>query len=73
VEVFNRKLRKQMKVFENTTLIKLDSNRDLFTKHGLHMNNKGKELAAKKIVSSIKYKLNKKQKNQFIRPGMKTT
>jgi hypothetical protein len=62
VEVFNRKLRKQMKVFENTALIKLDSNRDLFTKHGLHLDSKGKELAAKKIVSTIKYILNKKTK-----------
>jgi hypothetical protein len=39
-----------MKAFNHTALIKLDSNRDLFTKHGLHTNNKGKELAAKKIV-----------------------
>jgi hypothetical protein len=45
---------KQMKVFGNTALIKLDSNRDLFTKHGLHLNKKGKELAAKKIISTIK-------------------
>jgi hypothetical protein len=54
VDVFNRKLRKQMKVFENIALIKLDSNRDQFKKHGLHLNNKGNELAAKKIVSTIK-------------------
>jgi hypothetical protein len=53
-----------MKIFENTALIKLDSNTDLFTKHGLHLNNKWKELATKKIVSTIKYMLNKKQKNQ---------
>jgi hypothetical protein len=72
VEVFNRKLRKQMKVFENTALINLDSNlQNLFTKHGLHLNNKGKKMAAKKIVSTIKYMLNKKQKNQFILLGVK--
>jgi hypothetical protein len=34
VEVFNRKLRKGMKVSENTALIKLDSNRDLIAKQG---------------------------------------
>jgi hypothetical protein len=62
VEVFNRKLRKQMKVFENIALITLNLNRDLFTKHGLHLNNKGKELAARKIVSSIKHMLHKKTK-----------
>jgi hypothetical protein len=49
VEVFNRKLRKQMKIFDNVTLIKVDPDRDLFTKHGLHMNNKGKEQVAKKM------------------------
>jgi hypothetical protein len=66
VEVFNRKLRKQIKFFENTAIIKLDSNGVLFTKHGLHLNNKRKELAAKKIVFTIKFMLNKKTKNQFI-------
>jgi hypothetical protein len=48
VEVFNRKLSKQMKAFEHIALIKSDSKRDIFTKHELHMNNKGKELAARK-------------------------
>jgi hypothetical protein len=62
VEVFNRKLMKQMKVYQNTALIKLESNRDLFIKHGLHLNNRGKELPAKKIVSTIKYMVNKKTK-----------
>jgi hypothetical protein len=59
VEVFNRKLGKLVKAFEYTALIKLDSNREVFTKHGLHMNNKGKELVAKKIMSAIKYMLYK--------------
>jgi hypothetical protein len=55
-----------MKVFEITDVIKLDSERGLFMKHGLHRNNKGKELVAKKIVSTLKYMLNIKQKNQSI-------
>jgi hypothetical protein len=56
-----------MKVFENTALIKLDSNRDLyvFTKHGLHLNNTGRELVAKKIVSTIKHMLNIKKNNLY--------
>jgi hypothetical protein len=66
VEVFNRKLRKQMKIFENVTPIKVDPDRDLFTKHGLHMNNKGKEQAAKKTVSTINYILDKKIKIQSV-------
>jgi hypothetical protein len=44
-----------MKAFKHTALIKLGSNRDLFTKHGLHMNNKGKEVAARKTVLAIKH------------------
>jgi hypothetical protein len=42
-----------MKAFENTALI--DSKRDLFTIHGLHTNNKIKEMAAKKTAASKKY------------------
>jgi hypothetical protein len=58
-EVFNRKLGKLVKAFKHTALIKLDLNRELFTKHGLHMNGKGKELVAKKIMSTIKHMLRK--------------
>jgi len=46
VKAFSRKLRKQIKIFENTVLIKVDPDSDLFN---------GKELAAKKIVTTIKY------------------
>jgi hypothetical protein len=49
VEVLNRKLSKQMKVFENTALKKLDSNRNLYTKHRLHMNNKSERIGCKEI------------------------
>jgi hypothetical protein len=61
IEVFSRKLGKLVKAFEYTALIKLDSNREVFTKHGLHMN-KGKELVAKKIMSTIKHMLYKKNR-----------
>jgi len=43
-----------LKVFGNTCVIEVDSNRDLFTRHGLHMNSKGKEHIAKKILKAIK-------------------
>jgi hypothetical protein len=62
VEAFNTKLGKMVKAFEHTTLIKLDLNRELFTKHGLHMNNKGKELVTRKIISTIKHIVCKKQR-----------
>jgi hypothetical protein len=72
LKVVNGKLSKEMKTFEHTVVIKLDSNRDLETKHGLHMNNKGKELSAKKIASTTKRMpntKNKKQKNHSVLPG----
>jgi len=46
VKAFNRKLRKQIKIFENTVPKKVDPDNDLF---------KGKELAAKKTVTTTKY------------------
>ena len=48
VETYNRRIRKHMKVFENTEVIKVDLDRRGFTKHGQHMNAKGEELLAKK-------------------------
>jgi hypothetical protein len=46
-----------MKVFENTEVIKVDLNRRGFTRHGQHMNAKGKELLAKRIAATIKHAL----------------
>ena len=37
VKVYNIKLKKHLKVFGNTRVIEVDANRDLFTRHGLHM------------------------------------
>jgi len=48
VKVYNRKLKKHLKAFDNTCVLEVDTNRDLFTIHGLHMNPKGKENMAKK-------------------------
>lgn len=42
ITVFNRILRKQLKVFDNVSLIEVNSERDQFTGHGLHLNSKGK-------------------------------
>ena len=48
VEVFIRKLWKQMKVLVHTELVYMELYGNLFTKHGLHMNIKGKGMAGKK-------------------------
>jgi len=59
VKVYNRELKKHLKVLENTCVIEVDTERDLFTKHGLHMNLKGNEHIAYKIIKMIKVMLNK--------------
>jgi hypothetical protein len=47
VEVCNRRIWKYMKVLEKTEVIMVDEDRRGFTRHGQHMNAKGKELMAK--------------------------
>ena len=42
LEKYNRRIRKDMKVFENTEVIKVDLDRRGFTKHGQHINAKEK-------------------------------
>jgi lysophospholipase L1-like esterase len=51
-----------MKSFQNVATVEVTSDTDHFTKHGLHLNRKGKEQTAKTIASSIKeiIKLQKK-------------
>jgi len=41
-------------------MIEVVSERNLYTKHGQHLNSEGKESMAKKIASSIEYLFNKK-------------
>jgi len=62
VKVYNRKLKKCLKTCENTEILEIDSNRDLFTKHGLHLNSKGKDQIAEKIAQTVKIRLNRKMK-----------
>jgi hypothetical protein len=51
-----------MKSFQHAATVEVTSNRELFTKHGLHLNSKGKEQAAKAIASLLKevFKLQEK-------------
>jgi len=61
VTMYNRKLKKQLKVFDNTQIIEVDPQRDLYTRHGLHMNQNRKEHMVKKIVLTVKSMLHKKK------------
>jgi len=50
-----------LKAFDNTCVLEVDTKRDLFTRHSLYMNPKGKEHMAKKIVMAIQGVLNEKE------------
>ena len=60
VKTFNRKHRKHLKIYSNASVIRIDSNREFYTKYGLHMNQKGKEQTAKMIGLEIKLRLKEK-------------
>jgi hypothetical protein len=53
VKVFNRKLSKQLKVFDYAFSVELNCARDHYTRYGLLLNIKGKEYSANQIVSTI--------------------
>jgi hypothetical protein len=46
---FNRKLRKYMQPFKHASVVEIYCNRDHYTRHGLHLNHKGKGFSAKQI------------------------
>ncbi|KAJ4434266.1 hypothetical protein ANN_22818 [Periplaneta americana] len=54
---FNRKLKKRLKVYNHVKVNEIDLNRDNFTRHGLHLNGKGKEAAVRKIAAILHSKL----------------
>jgi hypothetical protein len=53
VELFNRKLQKQMKAFGHVKICNLSDNREHFTSHGLHINPKEKHGITNKWASFI--------------------
>jgi hypothetical protein len=53
VKLFNRKLQKNMKIFDYVQICNISENREHFTTHGLHMNFKGKLWITNKWASII--------------------
>ena len=53
IQDFNMKLSKSVKLFRHVDLVEINLNTKYFTKHGLHLNNAGKEGLAKVIASQI--------------------
>jgi hypothetical protein len=58
---FNRQIEKRLKPYPNVKLFDLDLDRSSYTTHGQHLNTSGKELNARKLATSIKDELAKKQ------------
>jgi hypothetical protein len=53
IKILNRKLHKLAKAFLHVNVIDVDSNRELFTTHGLHLNNLGKEMLSNRLLCHI--------------------
>jgi hypothetical protein len=63
VKTFNRKMKKYVKVYGHVHIIDVETNRRMFTTHGLHLNNTGKEQITTKMVKVIKDISNGNQEN----------
>jgi RNase H-fold protein (predicted Holliday junction resolvase) len=58
VDKFNRQLHKRLKICEHVKVIDSIIRKEYYTKHGLHFNNRGKELMAQLIIDQIYEKTN---------------
>jgi hypothetical protein len=66
VNSFNRKLKKLIKAHHHASLLEIDTNRNLYTNHGLHLNGQGKERLANQIVSHVHSVLERSKGSQII-------
>jgi len=53
VKAFNRKLSKLVKPYKHVLIVIADTDRKFFTRHGLHLNNLGKEDIASKVSMAV--------------------
>jgi hypothetical protein len=53
VSILNRKLKKLVNVFPHTSFLETETNRNLFTNHGVHLNKTGKWLVTYQIASLL--------------------
>jgi hypothetical protein len=53
IQVFNHQLKKVANSFKHVTIMDWNYNRECFTKHGMHLNRRGKRLVAKQLASEI--------------------
>jgi hypothetical protein len=53
IKVFNRKLKKIMKIYNLSEVVDMSAHRDHYTKHGLHMNKRGKDWLTRRTADTI--------------------
>jgi hypothetical protein len=53
IRSFNRKRKKSVRTFKHASILEMTSDRNHFTKHGLHLNALGKEVLSKQMVSHV--------------------
>jgi RNase H-fold protein (predicted Holliday junction resolvase) len=68
-KVFNRKLDKYSKGFEHISVVGIKWDKEHHTKHGLHLNKKGKELLTNRLVMDIKDLFEKSQSTPIVMTG----
>ena len=63
VRAFNRKLEKLMKPYKHIMVVKAELDRKFFTRHGMHMNNLGRERIALKTANAVTIILQKQMED----------
>jgi hypothetical protein len=58
---YNRLMRKVAKLYTNVHFLKADLDRSHFTRHGMHMNSKGKDFLSHQLTEQIDLIFNKSQ------------
>ena len=62
IQAYNSKLKTMLKAFKHVSLVEMNTIRDYYTRHGLHLNSQGKEWLAKQIVKQIELLIKKASK-----------
>jgi len=63
IQAFNKKLNKIARVFSHAAIVETDLDRKYFTRHGMHLNNSGKECLSKLIATQINRLVNGNNKD----------
>jgi hypothetical protein len=54
IQVFNRKLRKVTKLYKHVKILEVSNNREVFTRHGMHLNREGKRQIVRQMAREIR-------------------